>query len=43
LNDIKSSIIGYCCVDYVLKIPCKPLDENELIAYIRGEKWENNN
>ncbi|OCG10556.1 hypothetical protein [Gilliamella apicola] len=41
LSDIETSIIGYCCPSCFLKIPGEPLDENDLIAYIRGNKWKN--
>ena len=41
LSDIETSIIGYCCPACFLKIPNEPLDENELIAYVRGNKWKN--
>ena len=41
LSDIETSIIGYCCSSCFLKIPSEPLDENELIAYVRENKWKN--
>lgn len=41
LSDIETSIIGYCCPSCFLKIPCEPLDENDLIAYVRENKWKN--
>lgn len=41
LSDIETSIIGYCSYDSFLKIPDEPQNPNELIAYVRGEKWKN--
>ncbi|WP_160430454.1 hypothetical protein [Gilliamella sp. Pas-s25] len=41
LADIESSIIGYCSYDSFLKIPDEPHNKNELIAYVRGQKWKN--
>jgi hypothetical protein len=41
LDDIKSSIIGHCSYDSILKFPNEPKNKNELISYVRGEKWKN--
>lgn len=37
LSDIELSIIGYCCFACFLKIPDEPLDDNQLITYVRGK------
>lgn len=40
LNGVETSIIGYCSYDSFLKFPDEPQDPNELIAYVREEKWK---
>ena len=40
LSDIETSIIGYCSYGSILKIPDEPQNPDELIAYVRGEKWK---
>lgn len=40
LGDIESSIIGHCSYDSFLMFPEEPQNKDELIAYVRGEKWK---
>ncbi|EBK9380176.1 hypothetical protein GZ449_000985 [Salmonella enterica] len=40
LGDIESSIIGHCSYDSFLMFPDEPQNKDELIAYVRGEKWK---
>ncbi|ASY75414.1 hypothetical protein [Pectobacterium polaris] len=41
LGDIESSVIGHCSYDSILKFPDEPENKDELIAYVRGDKWRN--
>lgn len=40
LGDIESSIIGHCDYDSFLIFPDEPKNKDELVAYVRGEKWK---
>lgn len=40
LGDIELSIIGHCSYDSFMKFPDEPQNKDELIAYVRGEKWK---
>jgi hypothetical protein len=40
LGDIESSIIGHCSYDSFMIFPDEPKNKDELIAYVRGEKWK---
>ena len=42
LSDIETSIIGHCSYNSILKFPDEPEGEAELIAYVRGNIWKNN-